>query len=140
MKYYFGRTYGRPWTSQDGEAFESNGVASFRTTDWHVDVATCLMPTHPTFLLRSVAMLDAISTVAKEQAANIKVELERNETAALAEENSIESQLALDQLKESQEKPENPKLSQWAKAIGALVEQLRGRIHPTRTWRLSCSE
>jgi hypothetical protein len=141
MKYYFAQTYRRPWTANDGEAFESNGIASFRETTWSIKLPTCLHPTHPPFLLRSLAMLDAASVVAREQAAQINEQARKNEAQALSEENSVESELALEQLKEAQDRPSGDATqSLWPEAVADLVKQLRRRIQLVRSWHTSCAE
>jgi hypothetical protein len=65
MKYHFRDTYQRDWTSADGEAFKlalRNGLVE---SDWNIRIEDC-SATHPPFLIRSISMLEAASSVALE--------------------------------------------------------------------------
>ena len=66
MKYYFHDTYQRDWGKQDGEAFMSALGTGFVESEWTISIEDC-SATHPPFLIRSISMLEAASSVAFEQ-------------------------------------------------------------------------
>ncbi len=69
MKVEFPRTYGRPWRPTDGPAFEydwAHPEMGFANSRWAIKLRST-STTHPPFLIRSIAMLEAASGVALEQ-------------------------------------------------------------------------
>jgi hypothetical protein len=72
MKLEFARTYGRAWKPTDGPGFEydwANPERGFANSRWKLTILST-SKTHPPFLLRSISMLEASSTVALEQQPN----------------------------------------------------------------------
>jgi hypothetical protein len=67
MKFEFSRTYGREWRPTDGPAFEYMwSEERFANSRWHITLPAS-NSTHPPFLIRSIAMLEATSRVAMDQ-------------------------------------------------------------------------
>jgi hypothetical protein len=137
MKYQFELTYHRPWQASDGEAFESFGPDSFRETPWHVTLFVC-DSTHPPFLMRSIGMLEAVATIAKEQTRSLRDDSLQRQKQILAEDESVEGQIALEQLEE-EDVPMKEPTDRWADALSTLAVDLRMRVDVNRRW-MFCSK
>jgi hypothetical protein len=120
-RHAFRDTYNRPWTAADGDPLEST---------WKVHVEQC-DNTHPPFIVRSLSMLDAAAQVEKDQADEIRKQQRNDVRAALIQENSVESQIALEQLE--QQTPQSAPRSTWTSSLPDVTAKLRKRIiveHP----------
>jgi hypothetical protein len=140
MKSEFATTYGRPWTEADGEPFAYswlNPESGFTSSTWELRIRAC-DSTHPPFLLRSVSMLDAASTVALEQTGNIRIEQEERTKDILRKEHSVESEIALAQMEHDDAAPELSRSDLWPIAVNQLARQLSTRIVVTRPFLGIC--
>jgi hypothetical protein len=124
MKYEFQETYDRPWSISDGEPFRSVGDG-FISSSWRIQLNFC-NSTHPPFLLRSLSMIEASAEVGIEQVKQISDQQRNSDKAALMQEGSVESQLALEEMQT--ETLHDRYASRWSTALLELVRQLRGRI------------
>jgi hypothetical protein len=140
MKFEFATTYGHPWTAADGEPFTYNWLSpesGFASSSWHLKIRACDL-THPPFLLRSVSMLEAASTVALEQSERIRLEENRRKKEILQQEQSVESELALEQLEQKTAAREPSRFDQWPTAVNQLARQLNARIEVSRPFLGIC--
>jgi hypothetical protein len=117
MKYEFAKTYGRPWAATDGEPFTGLGPG-FIVSSWPIELNYC-DSTHPPFLLRSLSMIEAAAQVANEQAQAMADDSRRQKEEILKQEGSVESQIALEQLREDHA-GQPAAGSQWSEAHATI--------------------